>query len=60
MSATALGHAWAPMIYIVFMVGLGFGGLPLSALLDPTRWVPRRSGIGWTIDFGHPHVPRVL
>jgi hypothetical protein len=60
MTASALGHALGPIIFIGLMVGVLFGGLVLSQLWDPALWIPKPSGLGWTLDFGHPHAQLVI
>jgi len=53
--SSTLAQALVAPIFVAVMVIVLMAGLALSALLDPTLWIPKPSGLGWTVDFANPH-----
>jgi hypothetical protein len=52
---SALAQALAAPLFVALMVAVLGVALAASALLDPSLWKPKPSGLGWTVDFANPH-----
>jgi len=50
-----LAQALVAPIFVTIMVIVLMAGLAVSEVLDPALWIPKRSGLGWTVNFANPH-----